>query len=757
MTSDSMSDKHSSLSARLVERAIILFLFLFVFVGEVAPTRAHEGHRPLPTRGMELNLDHGTIILTKSARDTLDVETTEVLARPVSEQILAYGSLQSPWNSHALISSALPGRIVALHVAAGAEVKRGQLLSELESPELELLQLELRTAQIGLTLAAQLANSTEAASRVGAVAGNRFVEAQNKQFQGQAAVAIASAKWRGLGLSAETLEAILARPEQAISQRISLFSPIDGTISHADLSVGKIVDPKEHLFEVIDHRNVWLKMDVLEKDLTSVAVGQEVNLSMTAYPGETFQGKVDVLDDYLDPATHLGSVWATLSNPSGAAPRLLPGMSGQAQLRNGRDRPVLTVPAAAIIRSGAERFVLVETEATKRASTFQKQAVTLGRRDGQFVEVLGGQILQGDRVMTRGSHELGSFFAKTSLTVSKEAAADIALSTDVVATEDIIETISVDGIVDIPPTHRTVASSPFGGRLLRILIDRGAHVQKGDVLAEIVSQEFQDLQLELLKSDLDMRLAQSIVESFNRAKGALSERQLWEAQAQFNQARSSHDAAVQRLRAAGITDAQLNTLKTTRELMPVLAVTSPIDGSLINFDKFLGHNVIPNEPLFEIHDLTQAWVQGFLSERDLARVHIGQAVRLRFIAAPNEVIEGKIVRSGQTIGSVDRSSTVWIEMKEMPSFTVRQNMLARVAVETGPAARTLAVPREAVIREGTRAYVFVKRPDQVFERRRIEPTVSNDVLIGVATGLAGGETVAVRGAMALQSGFAALK
>lgn len=738
-------------SVKLVAVAMSLLV-----VSELTTIRAHEGHRPLPTRGMELDLDHGTIILTKSARDTLDVQTEEVLARPISEEIFSYGTLQSPWNSHALISSAISGRIVALHVAPGEVVKAGQLLAELESPELELLQLELRTAQISLNLAERLAASTEAASRVGALAGNRSVEAQNEVQQQRAAVEIASAKWNGLGLPAETLNAILTRPEQAITQRMALSSPINGTITHADLSVGKIVDPKEHLFEVLDHSTVWLKVDVLEKDLSSVAAGQHLELTLTAYPDEAFQGTVDVVDDYLDPETHLGSVWATLTNPSGP-PRLLPGMSGQVRLRERRNQKVITVPMAAVIRNGAERFVLVETESTKRASTFQKQSVTLGRRDGQFVEVLGGQILQGDRVMTRGSHELGSFFAQGTLTVSKEAAADIKLTTESVEVEEVVQTISIDGIVDIPPTHRTVASAPFGGKLKRILVDRGQRVGKGDVLAEVVSQEFQNLQLDLLRSDLDMRLRQSLVDNLSRGKAALSERQLWEAQAELNQARSTHDAAVQRLRSAGISDDEINALKTTRSLMPTLAVRAPIDGSLINFDKSLGHIVEPNEPLFEIHDLSHAWVQGFLSERDFARVHIGQTVRLRFITAPDEVVLGTIVRSGRAVGELDRTATIWIEMAEMPNFTIRQNMLARVAVETGPGVRTLAVPRQAVINEATQSFVFVLGSNHVFERRRIEPTVANDLIVGVKEGLSEGEIIAVHGAMALQSGYAALK
>ena len=107
---------------------------------------AHEGHRPLPTRGMEVNAETGKMVLTKTARTTLDVQTAEVGPQKVSQSLLAYGTLVSPWNRHALVSSPLSGRIVELLVTPGEFVKAGQVLAELDSPELESLQLEILEA-----------------------------------------------------------------------------------------------------------------------------------------------------------------------------------------------------------------------------------------------------------------------------------------------------------------------------------------------------------------------------------------------------------------------------------------------------------------------------------------------------------------------------------------------------------------------------------------------------------------------------------
>lgn len=156
-----------------------------------------EGHKPLPTRGMEVNAETGKMVLTKSTRTTLDVQTVEVGPQKVTQSLLAYGTLVSPWNRHAMVSSPLSGRIVELLVTPGESVKAGQLLAELDSPELESLQLEIRNAQTALNLSLRLLSSAEAAGKTGAIPAIRFIEAKNQVQKDRAALEIARAQMAG--------------------------------------------------------------------------------------------------------------------------------------------------------------------------------------------------------------------------------------------------------------------------------------------------------------------------------------------------------------------------------------------------------------------------------------------------------------------------------------------------------------------------------------------------------------------------------
>lgn len=739
------------------ERSLIRHTLRISLLAVVTAAFGHEGHRPLPARGMEVSPETGRMILTAAARDVLDVRTEIAATDTVSPSVLAYGTLVSPWNRHTMVSSPLSGKIVRLFVTPGESVKAGQKLAELDSPDLDLLQLELRTAKAAVDLSSRLVESMQEAGVGGAIPEVRFVEAKNRVEQDRARLEIAVAKWHGLQLPQDSLETLLGDHEREHVQRLTLRSPIDGIVAHTDLNVGRIVDPKEHLFEVLDLSVVWLKVSILEKDISRVADGQKAEVSFSAMPGKTFNTTIDSSSHYLDPRTHLGTVWTTLVNPPGSQPEFLPGMTGHVRIDTDSSADRLVIPMSAVIRNGAERFVLVEEERTKVASVFQKQTLVLGARTGKLIEVLGGNLYPGDSVVTRGGHQLGSYFAQGVLRVSEETARDIGLDTERAALNGIAETITLDGLSDVPPSRRTSAASQPGGSIAQILVDRGQRVRQGDILARVISQEFQNLQLELLDANLETRLLQSVTDSLRLASDAVSQRRLWESENQLRDAGNRRESALRRLAAVGVTESQRNALMTSGRLISSLPVIAPIDGFVVNFEKVLGQVVLPEEPLFEVHDLSQVWVRGFVSERDLSRIQPGLNVRVRFVGNPEEVVAGRLVRIGSSLEADGRTMSVWIELAKMPEWPLHHNMMARLTIETGRSTPLLSVPLSAVIRESARAYVFVRKDSDVFERRYVTTGRSDDFAVEIREGLAEGEVVAVRGVAQLQTGYAALR
>jgi RND family efflux transporter MFP subunit len=716
---------------------------------------AHEGHAPLPSRGAQVNLAKGRLIVSGEAREALDVQTDEVGLRSIEESISAYATLTTPWHRHAYVSARLPGRIDKLHIQPGQTVRAGQLLAELQSLELKDLQLEAVNAHNDLRLSERIVEQMGAAGP--SVARVQLDEAWSRYRQYLETWRIARSKWLSLGLSSEELDKPM---RQSDLQRIPLLpirSPIDGVIIHADLSIGKVVGAAEHLVEIVDRSVVWVKIGLLEQDLYRIESGQPLKLCLAAYSDQEFESKVWVKELSLDPRTHLGTVWATLANPSGAEPRLLPGMNGLARMVVSGSRVKLAVPADALITEGAERYVLIEETATAAASQYQKKNVVVGRHTTDFVEILGGNIYPGDRVVTRGSHELASFFVQDVLKLSPEAARNTRLQVEPARRHVVEDVIELDGTVDLPPDRRAGVSSQLAGTIERIHVTPGQTVRVGDALAEIASMDLQNLQLDLLRADLDTQLRKDMVERLRAAGRSTARRELQEAESLHQAARNRRESLLQKLAAIGLNAGQIEQLLQDKKLVETVPLRAPIGGTVIQFNKVLGQSVKAEEPLFDLHDLTHVWVQAYLFERDVARVRTGQRVRVRLVADPRFLAEGTIIRSGNTFGAENRTLSVWIELEDTPKRPVPYNLLARLTVILGRPRPVLAVPLESLVHDGLRSYLFVRRPVKTFERRPVLTGRADDRFIEITSGLEVGESIAVRGTAELQTAYALLR
>src|SRR5262245_54267586 len=142
---------------------------------------AHEGHAPLPSKGVQVNAAKGQIVLSKEAREALDVRSAEVVNRPLPEKLLAPATVVAPWGHHAFTTPRLPGRVVSLAVKPGQRVEAGDVLAEVHSGELEALRLELLSAKTESGLSGKILQALQDAPE--AVPGQQILDAQTRHRQ----------------------------------------------------------------------------------------------------------------------------------------------------------------------------------------------------------------------------------------------------------------------------------------------------------------------------------------------------------------------------------------------------------------------------------------------------------------------------------------------------------------------------------------------------------------------------------------------
>lgn len=169
-------------------------------------------------------------------------------------------------------------------------------------------------------------------------------------------------------------------------------APRDGIVLERNAIEGMRANPGDVLFRIADTSVVWALVDVAERDLGSIAVGQPVAIRARSFPGRTFSGNVAVIYPQVNRETRTARVRIELANPDFA---LLPDMYVDAQIDTADPTAVLAVPESSVLDTGSRQAVLVD----KGEGRFEPREVKVGRRGGGYIEVRDG-LAAGEAVVT---------------------------------------------------------------------------------------------------------------------------------------------------------------------------------------------------------------------------------------------------------------------------------------------------------------------------------------------------------------------
>ncbi|HET7831613.1 MAG TPA: efflux RND transporter periplasmic adaptor subunit [Gallionella sp.] len=251
----------------------------------------------------------------------------------------------------------------------GQAVGKGQALFDVYSPDLVAAQLEY-------AIAAQ-----------GRATLNRADDDAQKSMQQLAEASLARLKnW-------DISAAQIAQLEQGKTRRsLTYYAPVSGVVLEKKAVQGMRFMAGEMLYQIADLSKVWVVAEVAEQDIGQVHAGDRIVVTTDAYPGRKLEGRVDFIYPTLNSATRTVPIRTEIANPEGL---LKPAMFAQVQIFGAKGKPVLVVPASAVIDSGVRQVVLVQLAPGR----FEPRTVKLGNRTEDYVEVLEG-IAEGEQVVT---------------------------------------------------------------------------------------------------------------------------------------------------------------------------------------------------------------------------------------------------------------------------------------------------------------------------------------------------------------------
>jgi len=238
------------------------------------------------------------------------LETEEVKLRRLVKEIRAVGKLDYNESRVEYITARVAGRADRLYVDfTGVDVKKGDHLVELYSPNLVVAQNELLLA---LGAADRLQSTTRPVD-------DQFTQTNLKAVRQKLLL---------LGILPEQIEQI-EKTRQA-QTHLTIFAPLAGTVIEKQVRVGQYVEEGDLLYRIADLDPIWLYLDIYEYDISWVEYGQSVEVTLEAFPGEAFQGVVTFVDPFLDDKSRAVKVRVNLKNPER---RLKPAMYASAVIR----------------------------------------------------------------------------------------------------------------------------------------------------------------------------------------------------------------------------------------------------------------------------------------------------------------------------------------------------------------------------------------------------------------------------------------
>jgi cobalt-zinc-cadmium efflux system membrane fusion protein len=278
------------------------------------------------------------------------------------------------------------GRIVEMKVRPWDRVEKGQILASLESSDLARAVADYHKALVDNQVKQKALARAEDLLEHKAIAEKELEQAQDDAQQAQAEVEAAREQVQVFGMD----------PDHASTQLV-VKAPRAGSVLDVGAAPGEFsqaLSAPAPLATVADISTVWALGDIYEQDFAAAKLGETAEVTLNAYPGQKWSGRVSVVSGAVDPNTRTLRLRVVLPNFDG---RIKPQMFGSIRITKSASKGILA-PAAAVVREGNDAYMFV----AKGDGHFERRTVTIGRTVEGSLEITGG-VNEGETIVTDGS------------------------------------------------------------------------------------------------------------------------------------------------------------------------------------------------------------------------------------------------------------------------------------------------------------------------------------------------------------------
>lgn len=296
----------------------------------------------------------------------------------------------------AKVAPLIAGRLSEVNAKLGDRVKPGQLLATVNSVEVGQARSSYASAQSQLTLARANFERSKRLFAEQIVAQKDYLKARAELQQAEAALREASNRLSSYRIPREIDH----------SSILPIIAPIAGTIMEKDAVTGELASPDKTLFTIADLSVVWIEADLAERDLSRLVLQAPAEVTVAAYPNQSFKGRVTYVSSTVNPETRTVKARIEVPNPEGW---LKPNMFASAAIETGGQRASLRVPTNAIVLLQGQSTIFIAKNAG-----FEARAIETGETSGGFTEVKSG-LGNGEAVVVSGAYALKARMLKSQI------------------------------------------------------------------------------------------------------------------------------------------------------------------------------------------------------------------------------------------------------------------------------------------------------------------------------------------------------
>ncbi len=342
--------------------------------------------------------------------------------------------------------------------------------------------------------------------------------------------------------------------------------------------------------------------------------------------------------------------------------------------------------------------------------------------------------------------------SQTDITIAPEIVERAHLHYDEVRLQSVANQLRTTGTVQANAYRETRVTPLVGGRVTAVKAQLGDAVTQGQPLVVIFSSDLAEAQMKYLTvtADLQYHTAQHERAMKLADLGAISQQELEDAHAHFQEHHAELAAARQKLMLLGLTEAQVGAFKDASQVRSEVTVPAPSAGIITARSVNVGQVVTMADSLFSVTDLSTVWVIGNIYEKDFAVLRTGAGVQITAQAYPGRSFRGTISYVDPRVDTQTRTAQVRIEVAN-PNQVLKLGMFVDVALNAPGTQQALVVPKAALQTVGADQVVFVSVGPGRFQMRKVQTAEETGEYARVISGVNAGEKVVTEGSFFLRA------